>query len=124
LFFEFDKPELAGVEEQWLIGDSLLITPVLREGETEVKGYFPNAGGAWRDWYTHHVSRATPSTALRAWTDLYSPFKSTMITKLPSLPLLEALTSISDPDPSSSSTPSLHITSLIPALQSMGWSSR
>lgn len=44
------------VEEQFLVGSDLLITPVMREGETKVTGYFPEAGGVWRDWYTHKVS--------------------------------------------------------------------
>lgn len=54
--FEFEKPEYASVEEQFLVGGDILITPMLKKGETKVKGYFPEAGGEWRDWYTHKVS--------------------------------------------------------------------
>jgi alpha-glucosidase len=53
--FEFDKPEYSAVEEQFLVGGDLLITPVLKKGETKVKGHFPEAGGEWRDWYTDKV---------------------------------------------------------------------
>lgn len=62
LFFEFDKPEYAGVEEQFLVGGDLLITPVLHKGKKEVKGYFPEAGGVWRDWYTHKVRLLSAAT--------------------------------------------------------------
>lgn len=58
LFFEFDKPDLFGLDTQFLVGQHILVTPVLHEGHTEVKGYFPSDGGkvTWRDWYTHEVS--------------------------------------------------------------------
>ena len=59
LFFEFDDPEYFAVEEQFMVGSSLLITPVLHEGKATVTGYFPSSGGTtWRDWTTGEVSRA------------------------------------------------------------------
>jgi hypothetical protein len=56
LFFEFEGTGLVGSEDQFLVGRELLITPVLEQGRIEVTGYFPEAGGVWRDWYTHKVS--------------------------------------------------------------------
>jgi alpha-glucosidase len=56
LVFEFPEPQYAGVEEQFLVGPNLYITPVLKEGGKSVKGIFPKDGGAWRDWFTHKVS--------------------------------------------------------------------
>lgn len=56
LFFEFDDARLLPVEEQFLIGSSLLITPVVHEGKTAVTGYFPGENGTtWRDWTSGEV---------------------------------------------------------------------
>jgi alpha-glucosidase len=45
------------VEEQFMVGPSLLITPVLHEGKAAVTGYFPSSGQTtWRDWITGEVS--------------------------------------------------------------------
>lgn len=39
LFWEFpDEPELYGVDTQFMVGASLLITPALAEGATSVNG--------------------------------------------------------------------------------------
>lgn len=57
LFFEFDDARLLAVEEQFMVGPSLLVTPVVHEGKTAVTGYFPSEGGVtWRDWYSGEVS--------------------------------------------------------------------
>jgi len=57
MFFEFDDDKLFAVEEQFMVGPALLITPVLHEGKATVKGYFPSNGGTtWRDWTTGEVS--------------------------------------------------------------------
>ncbi|KAK1921126.1 glycosyl hydrolases family 31-domain-containing protein [Papiliotrema laurentii] len=54
LFFEFGSAKYRDVDEQFLIGSGLLVTPVLEEGATAVRGHFPSMGGTfWRDWYTH-----------------------------------------------------------------------
>jgi hypothetical protein len=56
MFFEFDDAKLLAVEEQFMVGPSLLITPVLREGKAAVTGYFPSSDGTtWRDWTTGEV---------------------------------------------------------------------
>jgi alpha-glucosidase len=45
------------VEEQFMVGPSLLITPVLHEGKATVTGFFPSSGQTtWRDWTTGEVS--------------------------------------------------------------------
>ena len=43
------------IDEQFLWGSVLLITPVIVEGATSVTGYIPS--GRWYDYYTvgHHV---------------------------------------------------------------------
>ncbi|KAI0354754.1 hypothetical protein OH77DRAFT_1496667 [Trametes cingulata] len=61
LFFEFpDEPELFGIDQQYLIGRDILVTPVLTPNVTTVDGIFPGQGRViWRDWYTHEVVNAT-----------------------------------------------------------------
>jgi alpha-glucosidase len=45
LFFEFPRDaKTLGVDQQFMVGSGLLVTPVLQEGATNVQGYFP--GGA------------------------------------------------------------------------------
>lgn len=78
LFFEFpDEPELFTADRQWLVGASILVTPVLTPGDTTVDGesgdrnflwlanpvltlrhlaIFPGRCNViWRDWWTHAV---------------------------------------------------------------------
>ena len=56
MFLEFDERRFMEVNDQFLVGSALLVTPVLKEGEKSVTGYFPSSGGVtWRDWYTHRV---------------------------------------------------------------------
>lgn len=55
LAWEFpNDPQLAGVDTQFLLGPSLLITPVLEPQVTTVNGVFPGIkeGEVWYDWYT------------------------------------------------------------------------
>ncbi|KAI0859720.1 glycoside hydrolase family 31 protein [Xylaria cubensis] len=49
-----DEPWLAEADRQFLLGSSLLVTPVLEEGATTVDGVFPGVGSGtiWYDWYT------------------------------------------------------------------------
>lgn len=56
LSWEFDDAKYASVDQQFLLGDSILVTPCLKRGGKQVTGYFPAAGGPWRDWWTHEVS--------------------------------------------------------------------
>lgn len=55
LAWEFpNDPTLASVDRQFMLGPSLLITPVLTPGATSVSGVFPGRenGVIWYDWYT------------------------------------------------------------------------
>lgn len=50
LFYEFPTvPALFGDDSQWLIGDSVLVTPVMTVNTSIVEGYFPGNDG-WRNW--------------------------------------------------------------------------
>ncbi|ORY06191.1 hypothetical protein K493DRAFT_252149 [Basidiobolus meristosporus CBS 931.73] len=48
-----EDTETLGNESQFLLGDSVLVTPVLEKGARDVKGYFPR--GKWYDYYTGEV---------------------------------------------------------------------
>lgn len=85
LFMEFpDEPELFGVDEQFMVGHDILVTPVLAPSVNTVNGnpviqafssilvaetthpigagHFPGRGQiTWRDWYTHDVVNASAS---------------------------------------------------------------
>lgn len=55
LAWEFpNDPTLAAADRQFLLGPSLMITPVLDQGATSVDGVFPGVaqGEIWYDWYT------------------------------------------------------------------------
>lgn len=55
LSWEFpNDPSLANVDRQFLLGSSLMVTPVLDQGATSVDGVFPGVaqGEVWYDWYT------------------------------------------------------------------------
>ncbi|KAF8815919.1 hypothetical protein BYT27DRAFT_7186387 [Phlegmacium glaucopus] len=62
LFYEFpNEPELFGVDEQFLIGSDVLVTPVLEPNVSYVTGILPGSGTViWRDWYTHDIVENTP----------------------------------------------------------------
>lgn len=53
-------PTLAAVDRQFLLGPSLMITPVLNQGETTVDAVFPGIadGEIWYDWYTQAAFEA------------------------------------------------------------------
>ncbi|WWC87629.1 uncharacterized protein L201_002519 [Kwoniella dendrophila CBS 6074] len=54
LFHEFQNPSYLTIDSQFLIGPSILVTPVLQPNESSVYGIFPNANGVfWVDWWTH-----------------------------------------------------------------------
>jgi alpha-glucosidase (family GH31 glycosyl hydrolase) len=51
LFFEFsDDPKTYDIDKQFLIGNGIMVTPVLTQGATTVDAYFPK--GVWYDFYT------------------------------------------------------------------------
>ncbi|KAI2638443.1 glycoside hydrolase family 31 protein [Xylaria nigripes] len=54
LAWEFpNEPWLAGADRQFMLGDAILITPVLEQGATTVSGVFPGIASdtIWYDWY-------------------------------------------------------------------------
>lgn len=73
LFFEFpEDPKTPFYDRQFLIGPSILITPVLNENAREVSGYFPSA--IWYDWYTHRLTANVSSTPKQGeWRQLAAP---------------------------------------------------
>jgi len=63
LAWEFpNEPLLASADRQFLLGDSLLITPVLAQGASSVDGIFPGVGygEVWYDWYNQTAVTAGP----------------------------------------------------------------
>jgi alpha-glucosidase len=55
LAWEFpNEPQLAGVDNQFLLGPSIMVTPVLEPQAVTVNGVFPGVidGASWYDWYT------------------------------------------------------------------------
>ncbi|CAK1357391.1 Alpha-glucosidase [Cercospora beticola] len=63
LSWEFpNDPSLAAVDNQFLLGPALLVTPVLGQGMKEVQGVFPGVaqGEIWYDWYTQEAVTAQP----------------------------------------------------------------
>jgi alpha-glucosidase len=66
LFYEFpDDSSLADADHQFLVGDALLVTPVLAQGYTNVSGVFPGKE-LWYDWYTHASRNASGNVTLDA----------------------------------------------------------
>ncbi|KAI9817108.1 MAG: hypothetical protein M1827_001220 [Pycnora praestabilis] len=62
LAWEFpNDPSLAAVDRQFMLGPSILITPVLTQGAVTVDGVFPGVGTGevWYDWYTQAAVSAT-----------------------------------------------------------------
>ena len=47
---EPDNPELRGIDDCYLVGDSLLVAPVLKSGSTQRSVYLPR--GTWYDYWT------------------------------------------------------------------------
>lgn len=61
LSWEFTTdPTLADVDNQFLLGPSLMVVPALGQGMTEVHGVFPGVaqGEIWYDWYTQEKVNA------------------------------------------------------------------
>ncbi|KZP29174.1 glycoside hydrolase family 31 protein [Athelia psychrophila] len=59
LFYEFRaQSELFGVDQQWLIGDSVLATLVMEVNTSTVQDYFSGTDG-WRSWFTHVALNST-----------------------------------------------------------------
>lgn len=65
LAWEFpNDPTLAAADRQFMVGDSLMITPVLNQGYTNVSGVFPGTadGEIWYDWYNQTAVSVAPGT--------------------------------------------------------------
>ncbi|KAL3420941.1 glycosyl hydrolase family 31 [Phlyctema vagabunda] len=63
LAWEFpNEPSLASADLQFLLGGSIMVTPVLAQGATSVGGVFPGigAGEVWYDWYNQSAVVASP----------------------------------------------------------------
>jgi len=60
LWQEFPGRGYEAADRQFLVGDALLVTPVLVPNVSTVSGVFPAAGGPWRDFWTHQVLNAQP----------------------------------------------------------------
>ncbi|EJD51399.1 hypothetical protein AURDEDRAFT_135087 [Auricularia subglabra TFB-10046 SS5] len=59
LWWEFpDDASLFAVDQQFMVGPSILVTPVLEEGATAVKGVLPGNEEAenWYDFWTHELA--------------------------------------------------------------------
>lgn len=57
LFFHYPTDaSLLAVSAQYLVGDAILVTPVLEPNVSSVSGLFPaGATTIWRDWWSHEV---------------------------------------------------------------------
>nr|XP_019012327.1 alpha-glucosidase [Kwoniella pini CBS 10737]OCF51108.1 alpha-glucosidase [Kwoniella pini CBS 10737] len=54
LFHEFQNENYLDIDAQFLIGPTILVTPVLQPNESTVNGIFPSENGVfWVDWWTH-----------------------------------------------------------------------
>jgi alpha-glucosidase len=48
-----------------MVGDALLVTPVLEQGYTNVSGVFPG-NETWYDWYTYEARQSSGNVTLDA----------------------------------------------------------
>ena len=56
LFHEFDDPSLFTNDAQFLVGGTLLVTPVLQPNVSTVAGQFPSQDGvSWRNFFSHEL---------------------------------------------------------------------
>ncbi|KAL5358971.1 glycosyl hydrolases family 31-domain-containing protein [Aspergillus floccosus] len=63
LAWEFpNDPSLAAIDNQFLVGPSIMVVPVLEPQVDTVKGVFPGVGNGevWYDWYTQMAVDAEP----------------------------------------------------------------
>ena len=66
LFYEFpDDKSLAEADRQFLVGESILVTPVLDQGSTNVSGVFPGTE-VWYDWYTYKARQPSGNVTIDA----------------------------------------------------------
>lgn len=57
-----NEPLLATVDNQFLLGPSIMVAPALGQGQTEVQAIFPGVGQGtvWYDWYEQTAMSAQP----------------------------------------------------------------
>ncbi|KAK5170881.1 uncharacterized protein LTR77_004025 [Saxophila tyrrhenica] len=57
-----NDPTLAAIDNQFLLGPSVMVVPVLGQGMDYARGVFPGIvqGEVWYDWYTQEVVSARP----------------------------------------------------------------
>ncbi|WVQ83475.1 hypothetical protein IAT38_005616 [Cryptococcus sp. DSM 104549] len=54
LFHQFQSADYLDNDSQFIIGESVIVTPVLQPNESTTTGQFPTANGVfWVDWWTH-----------------------------------------------------------------------
>lgn len=63
LAWEFPDPLLASADRQFLLGPSILVTPVLEPGSTTVNGVFPGLIQGTETWYDWYNGSAVPVPA-------------------------------------------------------------
>jgi len=65
LWLEFpDDPQAAVQQQEWTLGDNVLVAPVVTKGATSRRVYFPR--GCWRDPQTHVVEHGPRTATLSA----------------------------------------------------------
>lgn len=80
LFFNFPwDTNTFPIGAQFMIGTSVMITPVLTQGATSVTGYFPLANAAgnalrWYDWWS--LEEITASIPATGWANLQAPLST------------------------------------------------
>jgi alpha-glucosidase (family GH31 glycosyl hydrolase) len=70
-----EDAQTAGMDEQFMIGDAVMVSPVLRAGETSVNAYFP--AGLWYDMETRGL--AVDSTKGGVYKTLSTPLTKTNV---------------------------------------------
>jgi alpha-glucosidase len=58
LFFDFPEEQYLSVDEQFLLGPSILVSPVLTPGAKAVSAYLPGRDTIWREWSTRAVAES------------------------------------------------------------------
>lgn len=66
LFFSWPADNTTrGINEQWMMGDALLVSPIMYAGQTKARVYFP--AGTWYDFYSGRAIDSDNGT----WDDVY-----------------------------------------------------
>jgi alpha-glucosidase (family GH31 glycosyl hydrolase) len=68
MFLYTNDPNTLSIDQQFMVGDAILVSPVLMEGATSVNAYFP--ADVWYDFYTGERMNVTSQGK---WIDLPAP---------------------------------------------------